>query len=397
MRASIILALKGVCMGLADVVPGVSGGTMALILGIYSRLINAVKSVDFRIVKPFFRALRGGFRREARADLVETLRAMDVPWLLTLLLGIGSAFVVGSKVIPAAMERYPELMFAFFFGLVLASVSAPIRMMKRFGVIEGLMALAFTVGAFFLVGSSVEPPLDHKTVVAQDVADGGQTLKELAEAGPSALTPEGIYYAPENEALRAAVPVESGRGVDPKAKDNPYNKLVVPAGTQVHVPAPAMWFIFVAGFIAICAMVLPGISGSFLLLVMGSYYFMLNALGGFLKTLAHFALPERQALYVLLFVSGAALGLVLFSRLLSWLLAKHPELTMAALIGLMLGCLRVIWPFKARSASGELSNVLPDTSSFPVSTIALAIVASLLGIALVLGLTWLASRKRSDA
>ncbi len=392
MREKAILVLKGICMGLADVVPGVSGGTMALILGIYPRLIDAVKSVDFRIIGPFFRALGGLFRAPARRDLVRVLKEMDVPWLLTLLVGIASAIVVGSKIIPTLMERYPELMLAFFFGLVLASVTAPVRMMQRFRVPELLLAVFFAAGAFFLVDASMEPPLEHKVVVAQDVEAGGQSLKSLAEMGPSALPPEGIYYAPENAALRAAVPVTSGRGVDPKSSDNPYNSIQVPAGVAVHVPAPAPWFIFAAGFIAICAMVLPGISGSFILLVLGSYYFMLNALKGFLKALTQLSFPTAQWLYVALFIAGALCGLAVFSRFLAWLLRRAPNATMAALIGLMVGCLRVIWPFKVR-VDGVLVNAVPDASHFAVSTMVLAGLACLAGVGLVLGLAWVANRK----
>ena len=359
MKDKIILVLKGMAMGFADVVPGVSGGTMALILGIYRRFIDALKSVDGRIFRASWGLVRGGFKKAVRDEFVTTLKAMDTLWLMTLAVGILMAFGIGSKVIPSLMERYPELMLAFFFGLVLASVSAPLRLLERFGVKEGAALVLMGVGAFFLVGGNAwQPPLEHEKVVVADVEEGGQTLKQLAEQGPSMLPPEGIYWSSENAPLRALAGDDLGRGLDPKAKDNPYNDLVVPAGTEISVPRPALWFVFVAGFFAICAMVLPGISGSFILLILGSYYFMLNALKGFIKALVHFQSPASQALYVSLFILGALLGLAVFSRLLSWLLKRFPSITMAALIGLMLGCLRAIWPFKER-VDGIQHNVLP--------------------------------------
>ncbi len=398
MKDRIILVIKGLAMGFADVIPGVSGGTMALLLGIYTKLIHAIKSVDLRFVKPLWRVIRGGFKAEDRAELGTVLRAMHLPWLMTLGFGIVMAFGIGSKVIPTLMERYPEIMMGFFFGLVLASVSAPIRIMDRFGLREGVIILVATVGTYLLVGASVTPPLEYREFVAEKVHDGGQTLKELAEAGPSALPPEGMYWDANNASLRDAIASgpsdvsELARGINPKSHTNPYNDLIVPAGTLVNVPAPAPWFIFIAGFIAICAMVLPGVSGSFLLLVMGSYYFMLNALKGFIRRAAHVVFPESQFVYVVLFSLGALLGLVVFSRLLSWLLERAPTATMAVLVGLMVGCLRVIWPFKERLADGSLGNIMPNPAAYG-ATLWMTATAALLGLGIVVALTVLARQK----
>src|SRR5690606_16437148 len=154
-----------------------------------------------------------------------------------------------------------------------------------------------------------------------------------AEAGPSALPPEGIYWDERNEALRLAAPTDATSGLDAKDKNNPYNDLIVPAGTKVTVPAPAPWFLFFAGFIAICAMVLPGSSGSFILLVLGSYYCLLIALTGCLRTLAHLSFAEAQLVYVGLFSIGALLGLTILARFLHWLRGRAQTATMAALVG----------------------------------------------------------------
>jgi len=387
-----VLILKGMCMGFADVVPGVSGGTMALVLGIYTQLINAIKAVDLRFVRPLWKAVKGFFRAEARADLMREVRRAHLPWLLTLAVGIGTALVIGSRTIPTLMERYPAVMFAFFFGLVLASVSAPLRILGRVEAKHVALIVVFGLGAFLGVGESVTPPSDYRTVTVTGGEDGdGQTLTGIAQAGPSALPPEGIYWDPRNEALRSAAALDvDARGLDPKAEENPYNELVVPEGTEVHVPAPAYWFIFIAGFFAICAMVLPGISGSFILLIFGSYYFVLNALKGFLGTAAQLEFPASQAGYVVLFAVGALAGLIIMTRVLSWLLETAPGGTMASLIGLMLGSLRAIWPFKMRTgASHRLDNVWPAFEHFG-NTIYFAGAAFVLGMAIVFGLTWVA-------
>lgn len=386
----IVLVLKGMCMGFADIVPGVSGGTLALVLGIYARLINAIRAIDHRLVQPLWKAVRGGLRREARADLVAALRAADLPWLVTLFVGILSAIVIGSRVIPSLMERYPQVMFAFFFGLVLASVVAPLKLIERFGAKEVAGVVIFALVGFFSVGDQMTPPLVYNTIV---VEDGGQTLKALAEAGPSANPPEQIYWDPQNEALRAAVPLdEQLRGLDPKDARNPYNDLKVPAGVEVHVPAVTLWWILIAGFIGICAMILPGISGSFILLVLGSYYFILNALKGFIRALTRLDFPETQAAYVLLFCVGCLAGLMIMTRVLGWLLERAPGPTMAALIGLMLGSLRAIWPFKERVAdSAVMQNVAPSLETFG-NTVWFAAAAFVVGVALVIGLATVAGR-----
>src|SRR5690606_27607896 len=127
----------------------------------------------------------------------------------------------------------------------------------------------------------------------------------------------------------------------------PYDEVIVPAGTPVRVPRPELWFVFVSGLIAICAMILPGISGSYLLLILGNYFFILNALKGFLKTAASLQLPLNQGAYVVVFCLGCGIGLLGFARVLSYLLREHAVPTLGVLVGLMIGCLRGIWPFRA--------------------------------------------------
>ena len=406
MRERIVLALKGVCMGIADIIPGVSGGTLALILGIYTQFIDALRSLDLRFVKPLVAAVKAKFAGPERAALIEVLQSMRLGWLMTLGTGIVVAMGIGSKVIPSLMESYPAIMNALFFGLILASVAFPIQMMTSKGSKEALAAVIAAVLAFVLVGAAFTPPLAWEKVTAEE----GQTLKEVAEAGPSALKPADIYWHADNQALRESVPAQERNPTD-KGAEKAYGDLEVPAGVVVSVPKPAAWFILIAGFIGISAMLLPGVSGSFLLLIFGVYYFMLNALKGFLKSLIHFSWPGTQILYVSLFICGMIGGLLLFSRLLSWLLHRYPNITMASLAGMMLGCLRTIWPFKVRLGADvtQKVNVIPSSSEAGIcstlegttqcwssGTVIGIVIAFIVGIALVFGLAWIAKRKDQD-
>lgn len=274
-------------MGSADVVPGVSGGTVALVVGIYERLVHSVRagaSAVFALV----RLDLGGARR----------RFGEVEWGLVLPLGVGivTALFIGSRIIPHFLETYPVEVRALFFGLILGSIVIPLRRMGHVtasGV--GIMAVA-AVAAFFIVG----------------------------------LPPRAIEH-------------------------------------------PALPLVFVFAAIAICAMILPGVSGAFLLLVLGIYEATLEALS------------SLDVPYIAVFVVGAAFGLGLFSKLLEWLLDHHHDRTMAALVGLMAGSLRALWPWLT-----EDRTVLapPDPGSL-VSAAALALV----GAAVVLAIAWV-SRDR---
>ena len=270
-------------MGAADVVPGVSGGTVALVVGIYERLIHSV------------RAGASGLFHLVRLDVATTRRRLgEVEWALVLPLGAGIlvALYIGSRIVPELLETYPVQVRALFFGLILGSLVIPLRRMRSIGPAELALMASAAVAAFFLVGL---PPAE--------------------------------------------------------------------------ITDPSLLLVFPFAAIAICAMILPGVSGAFLLLVLGIYRPTLEAL-------AHFDLP-----YVAVFVAGAAVGLGLFSRLLEWLLEHHHEWTMAALVGLMAGSLRALWPWLAEDR-GILAP--PDGPS-------LAVAAGLaaLGAIVVLAAAWL--------
>ena len=237
--------LRGVVMGSADLVPGVSGGTMALVTGIYERLVASV------------RGFTGLPMRLARGDAAAIRR--DVEWLLLLpvLAGMGTAIVVGSGFIPDLLDTYPERMYALFLGMIVATLPLPWGMIEQRGGRSVLLAAAGAIVAFVLAG--------------------------------------------------------------------------LPSG---NVDDPSLLMAFGAAAIAICAMVLPGVSGSYLLLVLGMYEVTLDRV------------HERELAYVGVFALGALVGLGVFSRILGWLLEHHHGTTMAVLVGLMVGSTRALWPWQ---------------------------------------------------
>jgi len=250
------ITARGLCMGAADVVPGVSGGTMALVLGIYERFIGSLGSIDLALVKSLPK-LFGAKREEAFTEL----RRADIAFLVFLALGIGTAILSASKLIPWLIDHYPAHMNALFFGMIVASVAVPFKMMQRHGVVEAINFVLMTAFAWWFSGLSV---------------------------------------------------------------------------LEIQMPLPAL---FVCGTVAICAMMLPGISGSFLLLILGQYKYVLSAL------------RDLNIPVIVVFGGGCVFGLLAFSRVLRWLLAKFPSPTLAALCGLMVGSLQKIWPYKDYAAT----------------------------------------------
>lgn len=232
-------------MGAADVVPGVSGGTMAFILGIYEELILSIRSLDLIFFKHM---VRGRFN--------EALKTLAWRFLITLGLGILGAIFTLAKLLSWLLNNHPILIWSFFFGLILASILVVSRYLKKWTPTYIGSALIGAIGIYLLIG-------------------------------------------------------------------------LVPGNTP-----NAPWFLFLSGAVAICAMILPGISGSFILVLLGKYTFVLEAVN------------QRELLTLVIVAAGAVLGLLTFVRLLNWLLKKYHDVTIALLTGLMFGSLRKVWPWK---------------------------------------------------
>lgn len=280
--------IKGIAMGAADIVPGVSGGTIALIAGIYERLINALSSIG--------PSLWTVFRREkGLKGLLAVWRQVDATFLLCLLLGIATSLITLAGMIKYLLDYQPLLIWSFFFGLVVATVVILLSEIKRWSVAR--------VGLFI----------------------GGLIIAVVISSLPLLAT------------------------------------------------TPSLPFLFFAGAIAICAMILPGISGSFILLLMGAYDTVLEAVHTFNLTI------------MMTLMAGMLSGLLLFTRMLKWLLSRYYQATLALLTGFIAGSLVKVWPWKT-DALGALNteaiyNVAPwqyPTGAHWLTTVGLMIIGAFL-------------------
>ncbi len=241
----VIVSLKGMAMGAADVVPGVSGGTIAFISGIYEELITSINNINFSLVKTF---LNEGF--------LVGWKKLNGGFLLALMIGIGISLLSLVKGILWLLENEPILLWSFFFGLVLASILFIGKQITKWDIATVIVLM---ISAFI------------------------------------------AYYITSLSALNTN---------------------------------DSWWFLFLSGALAICAMILPGISGAFILLILGAYKPILDALDNRdIKTIAIVGL-------------GAIVGLLSFSRILKWLFKHYHNLTLATLTGFVLGSLNKIWPWK---------------------------------------------------
>ncbi|PWJ42728.1 DUF368 domain-containing protein [Sediminitomix flava] len=245
MKEQVLIYLKGIAMGGADVVPGVSGGTIAFITGIYERLLNAINSVN-----------PSTFQLLLKGDLKAFWEKIDGKFLLPLFAGIATAILSLAKLMKYLLEAQPILLWSFFFGLIIVSAIQVGQQVKNWNITT---VLALIVGAAFSFYITLISP---------------------------AQAPEGAIYT------------------------------------------------FIAGAVAICAMILPGISGAFILLLMGQYKHIMSAISNFqIETIAIFA-------------SGCVVGILSFSKVLGFLFKRFHDATVALLTGFMIGSLNKVWPWK---------------------------------------------------
>lgn len=320
----LVTALKGAAMGMAEVVPGVSGGTLAFITGIYERLLNAIKAFGPEAIE--------GLRENG---LKGFWKAIDGTFLVSLLTGMAVGIIVGIFGITYLLDNHPVLLWSFFFGLIIASAVYIARQIQSWAGVEFVLLIMGTAFAYYI------------------------TTLPVGEAS-----------------------------------------------------ADSLFYVFLSGAIAICALILPGISGSFILLLMGMYTVIIPTIKVALKTF------DSQALLVVgVFAAGCLTGLLLFSRLLSWTFKNYHGPTLAILTGFMIGSLNKIWPWRIplewlRDTEGTVilddlgmpkkvildENVLPSVFAEQTGNdpqIIAAILCAVLGFAVVWGLSQIELKKEA--
>lgn len=255
----LIITLKGLAMGAADIVPGVSGGTIALIAGFYEELLETIDGLDFKF-----------FKKWRENGFLTTWREYNLSFLLALGIGIVTSILLLAKVIGSLIDSHPILVWSFFFGLVLASILYLIKQLEKW---NAAVIVSIVVASIFAFGISSLNPL-----------------------------------------------------------------------TEID----SVWFLFVAGFIAIIAMILPGISGAFILILLGAYQPVINLINQLNQSISEgdSTLLLQSISKIAIFLLGAAIGLKAFSRALTWMFNHHKNITLAILTGFMIGALNKIWPWK---------------------------------------------------
>ncbi|MYH53897.1 MAG: DUF368 domain-containing protein [Gemmatimonadetes bacterium] len=382
-------SLRGVCMGLADVIPGVSGGTVALILGIYPRLITAVGSVGAGMLRRLrmrsFRALlKEGFREPARlGDASEGAEAGHILLMASVVAGVVPAILAGAQILPPLLSSHPEQMRGLFLGLVLASVTIPARQIGRRSASRWILACVAALLTAWFAGLP-EPSTRHAhgsvtlefaTPLADDIrlTPGNLTLEAPAGDGHPAVefglsrsrvAPAGATSLEVEVVARAAGAAGNLPAASIRAADGPVEIAAVSQPEALTGGRdPSLAYVFVGGALAISAMVLPGISGSFVLLLLGLYSFVLHSLALALQG------DLRAAAVVATMLAAMAFGLLTFTRILKALFARWREATLAVLVGLMVGSLRKLWPFMEQGEDGSEVLVLPivgDTGTLTV-------------------------------
>ncbi len=253
----LLVSVKGACMGAADVIPGVSGGTIAFIMGIYDEFVGSIASINAEAVRLLFKGQFKAFWKHINGT-----------FLLSLVAGIGVSVIALAGLMQMLLNNYPIQTWAFFFGLIVASSIFILRGISGWRLKE----------AGFLVGGIIL----------------GAVVCTLSPT----QTPD------------------------------------------------ALWFIFLSGAIAICAMILPGISGSFILLILGKYQYIMSAISGLVSG-ENFG---ANLLILIIFLIGAVCGILAFSKLLHWLLARWNRETLIILAGFIIGSLVKVWPWSNMAA-----------------------------------------------
>lgn len=332
--------LSGIVIGIANIIPGVSGGTMALVLGIYERLINAIHNISFDSMTSVVGLVR--FNRESFERFTNEMNKIDALYLIRIFFGALVAVVLLAKLMTFLLISWHDPTYGFFFGLVLASALVPYKLIKKKTIPVLLMICLAAAG---LVGVSQ--------------AMSGEKLIEKARFKQQTMIESGsLLKQSDSTALRAS-----------------------------RLFGDAVKFFFM-GAVAISAMILPGVSGSFLLLLMGGYFDVLRAI-----TSRDFGILGSFAL-------GCLVGMIFFSRFLEFLLRRWYDLTMAFLLGLVIGSLWMIWPFKATVLVGGetvyLHNIIPASAGLSELYTCISFIAGVVIVVLLMRVESSYNKKSGD-
>lgn len=308
LKKYLLTSVKGACMGAADVIPGVSGGTIAFIMGIYDEFVGSIARIDTEAVKMLAKFKIGDFWKHINGN-----------FLLALFIGIGVSVATLAGLMQTLLGQFPVQTWAFFFGLIVASSIFILRGIEGWRVKDGIsLALGIVLGVVVCTLSPTQTP-------------------------------------------------------------------------------DALWFIFISGAIAICAMILPGISGSFILLILGKYQYIMGAIHE-LTTGVNFS---QNLLVIGVFLLGAVVGLLSFSKFLRWLLSRWHKETLLVLAGFIIGSLVKVWPWnnteaivRAQFPLGAEEPVTAEMIAQIDYQIPSAAICAVLGFALVFSVEY-ASKKLS--
>jgi len=281
--------IKGMAMGAVEFLPGISGGTIAFITGIYEELLNTIKGA-----LPALKQLFG--KKDFKQRIFDFWKAVNGNFLIALIFGIGIAILLTAKIVKHSVDNYPIIFGAFVFGLVAASIALVYKKVSKWTWVCYLLGVA---------GIGLALLLPNTSVVNQEI-----------------------------------------------------------------VSEP---FFFLCAVLAACAFILPGTSGTFVMVLMGAYWTLTTAMA------------DLNLTYIAIFIAGCLTGLIIFSNVVSWLLKKWHDWTVALLTGFIVGSLKIIWPWKT-DVGGSIENTLPN------EMIIEAIFACIFGIMLVLGIEFFAKK-----
>ncbi len=325
---------KGAVFGVANIIPGVSGGTMALVLGFYERLITAINHISLSTVKIFFNVFR--FKTYYFDEFKSELKKIDALFLSIIALGALSAIVALARLMTTLLIDWHDPTYGFFFGLVLLSTIEPYRLIKK-------KSLSVLIAGIIAV----------MTVVAVSNAVTGDDLIEK-----------------EQKKYEIRMKNQNSGGSTGETE-------------RTNRSAPRFVLLFLMGAASVSAMILPGVSGSFLLLLMGGYFEILQAIS------------DRDFPVIGVFSLGCFIGIMVFTRLLTYLLKNWHDQTMASLLGLVIGSLWIIWPFKTTVVVGNeiiyLNNRLPEAFGIVESW---TLMTALAGMTIIFLFTWYENKGR---